>query len=482
MAFNFGAFAGGLASAIQTQQKLNIEEDQLKATISANQAKLDEQKNKALEQAATLVSNHNNKVNELSLKLKDATDIDTYNTMAKSINDNINSFVQVGTAMAKTAPQGVVDVLKSSTMTPVSEVTNYTIKDVNGKDTNVILPKDIPTEQISNLRLMENGNIGTVTIDEQGKVAGVQPTNIAPIKFKITPEKTAEGIGTLDVVDANGQSKAMTKQAYFALPENERPKLWHPEPNQTKITIEGQKQQTTDEAFNYIENIKKDPKQFNNAVANKLEAQVASTDYGKSDVVKEIRKSAVAQEQSIKSLEMLKNNIQSKVDSKQYENQYKTFANSVITKFVPDSWDTLSPEDKQKSYDWLQTQGAMGDALAKYLKSNSGTAASEKEAIRNMTNMFGTGSEFTNVKAINNSLDGFITTQKNNLINLGNQALDYGLPATGGRIISTYGKEPTAIGSNKSTPKQEAISVPKEIIQNGWIYDAETKKPLRKVQ
>lgn len=40
MAFNFGAFAGGLATAIQTQQKLNLEEDKYNAEIKTAEAKL----------------------------------------------------------------------------------------------------------------------------------------------------------------------------------------------------------------------------------------------------------------------------------------------------------------------------------------------------------------------------------------------------------------------------------------------------------
>ena len=40
MAFNFGAFAGGLATAIQTQQKLNLEEDKYNAEIKTAQDKL----------------------------------------------------------------------------------------------------------------------------------------------------------------------------------------------------------------------------------------------------------------------------------------------------------------------------------------------------------------------------------------------------------------------------------------------------------
>ena len=39
MGFNFGAFAGGLATAIQTQQKLNLEEDKYNAEIKTRRSK-----------------------------------------------------------------------------------------------------------------------------------------------------------------------------------------------------------------------------------------------------------------------------------------------------------------------------------------------------------------------------------------------------------------------------------------------------------
>lgn len=457
MGFNFGAFAGGLATAIQTQQKLNLEEKKYDDDIKASNAKLKQEENKALAEILKQVDEHNKNVSNLSLgmsKAEDETQYNTYVSELKAANENFkaNAKSQLDNYANTPLGQKMETLFNGARISDVEQVEKTTIKDANSNVVETYIPQSLVQDK-DNLVLMENGRFGIAQVGQDGKISGYQPTNIAPIKFK-----TPEGKSSFGVI--NGKEGFYTnEQLANATAQGMRVERSKDKPAVTNITVEAQKQQTIDSAFQYIEDIKSDPTKFNKATANKLEAQVMSTDYGKSDSVKQLRNDANNLERSVKSIERLKEDIQSKVDSKQFQNQYETFAKELVVKFAPENWEVLSSEEKNKYYDYLKTKGAMGDALAQYLRSNSGTAASEKEAIRNITNMFGSGSQFASIGSINAALDGFLDTKKKALVDIGTQALDNGLPATGGRIISEYGMKPVAKAETQKTqPKQVGLA------------------------
>lgn len=462
--FNFGAFAGGLATAIQTQQKLNLEEDKYNADIKTAEAKL--------------------KLEGDKLKKQQEEDI------AKAEKDRADGAVKVEEVMGKTDIGLEARINQANNMSKIYKLgtAKTMISDPTSGEKFVV---DIPQEHLPTVEGIQKDldiykNEGNFKLDNTGALY-TRPnaeSEFTPIGFKGTnakaftkEEKPKSSFGVI-----NGKEGFYTEeQLANATAQGMSVERSKDKPANTNITVEAQKQQTTDSAFQYIEDIKSDPTKFNKATANKLEAQVMSTDYGKSDAVKQLRGDALAAERSVKSLERLKTDIQSKVDSKQFENQYTNFAKTIGTKFAPDNWDIMSAEDKQKSYELLRTQGAMGDALAQYLKSNSGTAASEKEALRNITNIFGSGSQFANIKSVNESLDGFITNKKSSLMDIGSQALDNGLPATGGRIVSEYGMKPTP---KIESPKTEVVKAPygNEVERNGknYIWDTSRNKYILK--
>lgn len=449
---NWGAFAGGLAQGIEKQQELALKKKQLEEEannqIIKRQAETEKMLAESEKQKTDFMTKYTDKVLEYETKIADAKDTDEMNSQINALNNYKKISRTMAEKLFQADGQNQDNIVNSLNFDFLPKVTNYTIKDVSGNDTTVTLPEGLQAEQ---LRLMENGNIGQVVVNQQGKEAGVNATTITPIKFK-----TEKKSGQIAVV--NGSSGWYSDEQLEKLTQQgakvEKP-ITSKSTSTTNVTVEAQKQQTTDEVFSYIERVKSGTVQYNPAEANKLEARTMSTDYGKSDLVKQLRNDVRLSEISLSSLERLQQDIQSKVDSKDYENMYKTYAQGLIAKYVPDNFDTLNPEDKEKTYSWLRTQGTMGDAMAQYLKSNSGLAASEKEAMRNVTNMFGTGSKVANVSAINNSLKGFIENKKATLLDMGNQALDAGLPSTGGRILNKYGKKTT----NEPTMEQPKSTV-----------------------
>lgn len=421
MGFNFGAFAGGLASGIQAGQKMVLDQKKYDAEVKAAEDKLKLEGQKLEQEAKDKQQKAKDRIADGMVKAEEVMAKDLPIESKLSMFNNISKAYQLGTA-------------KTMITDPTS-----------GERFVVDIPQEhLPTVDSIQKDLDIYKNEGNFKIDNTGALY-TRPnaeSEFTPIGFKGTnakafmkEDKPKSLFGVI-----NGKEGFYTEeQLANATSQGMNVERSKDKPSTTNITVEAQKQQTTDSAFQYIEDIKSDPTKFNKATANKLEAQVMSTDYGKSDIVKQIRNDATDLERSVKSIERLKQDIQSKVDSKQFQNQYETFAKTLAVKFAPESWDVLSKDEKDKYYDYLKTKGAMGDALAQYLKSNSGTAASEKEAIRNVTNMFGSSSQFASIGSVNASLDGFLDTKKKALSDIGVQALDNGLPATGGRIISEYG-------------------------------------------
>ena len=446
---NWGAFAGGLAQGIEKQQELALKKKQLEEEANNQRIKRDLETEKMLNEKENKKNDfaikYNDNITKLTSEASEAKDLDEYNAKTKALN-NYNKFS--GELAKKIFSEEEMSSLGLNFNANIPEATNYTIKKVDGSEESIILPKGLNPDE---LRITEDGNIGKVVLNQYGKEGGVIPSGLTPIKFK-----TEKKSGQIAVV--NGASGWYSDEQLEKLTQQgakvEKP-ITSKSTSTTNVTVEAQKQQTTDEVFSYIERVKSGTVQYNPAEANKLEARTMSTDYGKSDLVKQLRNDVRLGEISLSNLERLQQDIQSKVDSKDYENMYKTYAQGLIAKYVPDNFDTLNPEDKEKTYSWLRTQGTMGDAMAQYLKSNSGLAASEKEAMRNVTNMFGTGSKVANVSAINNSLKGFIENKKATLLDMGNQALDAGLPSTGGRILNKYGKKTT----NEPTREQPKSTV-----------------------
>ena len=196
--FNFGAFAGGLATAIQTQQKLNIEEKKYDDDIKASNAKLKQEENKALSEILKQVDEHNKNVSNLSLgmsKAEDETQYNTYVSELKAANENFkaNAKSQLDNYANTPLGQKMETLFNGARISDVEQVEKTTIKDANGNVVETYIPQSLVQDK-DNLVLMENGRFGIAQVGQDGKISGYQPTNIAPVKFKPETDMYTKGL------------------------------------------------------------------------------------------------------------------------------------------------------------------------------------------------------------------------------------------------------------------------------------------------
>ena len=245
MAFNFGAFAGGLATAIQTQQKLNLEEKKYDDDIKASNAKLKQEENKALGEILKQVNEHNKNVSDLGLGMSKAEDETQYNTYAselKAANENFEANAKAQLDNYANTPLGekMKTLFNGARVSNAEQIEKTTIKDASGNTVETYIPQSMAQDK-DNLVLMENGRFGIAQVGQDGKIAGYQPTDIAPIKFKTEEEY---GKGTIDVFDERGGKTSVTNKQYFDAKSNGTPYRNYVKPEKATINNTGDKNPT----------------------------------------------------------------------------------------------------------------------------------------------------------------------------------------------------------------------------------------------
>ena len=182
---NWGAFAGGLAQGIEKQQELALKKKQLEEEannqIIKRQAETEKMLAESEKQKTDFMTKYTDKVLEYETKIADAKDADEMNSQINALNNYKKISRTMAEKLFQADGQNQDNIVNSLNFDFLPKVTNYTIKDVSGNNTTVTLPEGLQAEQ---LRLMENGNIGQVVVNQQGKEAGVNATTITPIKFK----------------------------------------------------------------------------------------------------------------------------------------------------------------------------------------------------------------------------------------------------------------------------------------------------------
>lgn len=98
MGFNFGAFAGGLATAIQTQQKLNIEEDRYNAEVKSAEAKLKLEGQKLEQEVLDKQQKAKDRAADGMVKAEEVMAKDLPIESKLSMFNNISKAYQLGTA------------------------------------------------------------------------------------------------------------------------------------------------------------------------------------------------------------------------------------------------------------------------------------------------------------------------------------------------------------------------------------------------
>lgn len=464
MGFNFGAFAGGLASGIQAGQKMVLDQKKYESEVKSAEEKLKQEENKALSEILKQVDEHNKNVSNLSLgmsKAEDETQYNTYVSELKAANENFkaNAKSQLDNYANTPLGQKMETLFNGARISDVEQVEKTTIKDANGNVVETYIPQSLVQDK-DNLVLMENGRFGIAQVGQDGKISGYQPTNIAPVKFKPETDMYTKGLelftpgGDSVKVYSPNEAKQYEQQGFGRV----KPKT----DNSPKVEVKIQQaQQDYSEAFDLGTKVIGGDKSIPLKDLAVAQSKVLSSDYGKTESVKNLEKDSAGLHKNLMSLKALQKDIDAIADDPAFENQYKTAFNEIITKYIPENFYDLSPSDKEATYRSLRAKGKMGDALAQYLKSNSGTAASEKEAIRNLTNMFGGENiSLMSPKSIRNSLSGFIDTRIENAKVLAQDASDSGLPLNAKKlkdVIDTH----TPSGTKKveaSQPKQVGLA------------------------
>ena len=207
--FNFGAFAGGLSQGIQAGQKIALEQEQLEASRNKAAEAMKREEADAINRVAKNVGTHNKDMSELTIKMNKAETEQEYNTYASELNSAIDSFSGLAQAEAKSGllPKTASDIYSNARLQGVEPIETVTIKNYKDEEVSVSIPKSM-AENKDSISLMENGKIGIAQMGDDGKIAGYQPTDISPNKFKAPEVK-----GTLAVI--NGKEGFYTNDELF---------------------------------------------------------------------------------------------------------------------------------------------------------------------------------------------------------------------------------------------------------------------------
>lgn len=278
MAFNFGAFAGGLSQGIQAGQKIALEQEQLESSRNKAAEAMKREEADAINRVAKNVGTHNTELTELKIKMDKAETPQEFNTYAEAINNKIDSFTKIAQTekdsglLPKTA-SSLYDNARASGIEPLETVT---IKNHNNEDVTVSIPKSMAElannkDNKDSVVLMENGKLSVGVMGTDNKIAGYQPTDISPTKFKAPEEK-----GTLAVIDGtpgfytNEKLFNATKEGKIVEKSKDKPAVTNVNVNMSS----GQKSATTSfEAMEILDKSKKSGSLDNNEVSKLWEVE-----------------------------------------------------------------------------------------------------------------------------------------------------------------------------------------------------------------
>ena len=196
----------------------------------------------------------------------------------------------------------------------------------------------------------------------------------------------------------------------------------------------------------YGNKVLKGDTEFDVATAQANEARFAQSKEYKPKEKEEF----VAKADNVISLGELRDDIKKEVKDGTYsDNQYVDMVQNQVAKFVPNDFEAMTDEDLSNAYSRLQTEGRVSTAVARYLKQMSGTAASEKEALRTLKGMFGGGTA-TSIEARMKVFDSFIDDTSRAADRSGKRLFRQGYQGTTGKYLMDRG----IIKGKESTPNR----------------------------
>lgn len=484
-------FAAGFAAGYEAVDKGRREEAARKKQIDDEAKKLKEEQDKVFNSAGQEIASHNKLVSDLTINMAKAEDETQYNTYAselKAANDNFTSLKAAKLDNYKDTPLAVsLDKLYSNArMSSAEQVVQTDIKDYNGKPVTVYLPESIANNKDSAI-LMENGKVGLAgdnNIGADGKITGYNPTNITPIKFKPTTDKYTKGLELFtpggDSVKAYSpdEAKQYEQQGFGRV----KPKI--DSSPRVEVKIDNMSKEGEFLATKRAEVSPLVEKVANGETLTASEQKIVNDNsailYDKADtkdrdIVRDLNKGLLTE----KKIESITNKFYALNESLKKNNtssQLATATAKLSSYFGTDSkigeLAGMTPDEIKKV---MQVDTSSAILISQYAKDMTGLSATNDLMKRYKDDIVGGDWTSFESKAIKSKQ--YLDELKQSNFELAKSASRHD-PSVAVNYYKEYNK-----GKSKDT-KTENPTPPKakEIIQNGWVYDAETKKPLRKVQ
>lgn len=465
-------FAAGFAAGYKAVEDAQQNEIARKKQIDDEAKKLKEEQDKVFNSAGQEIASHNKLVSDLTINMAKAEDETQYNTYAselKAANDNFTSLATSKVDSYKDTPVAskLSGLYSNARISNAEQVEKTDIKDVNGNIVQAYLPSSMAQDK-DNIALMENGKLGIAQVGQDGKIAGYNPTNITPIKFK-TPEVN-RSFGVI-----NGKEGFYTDERLANATEQgmsvERSK---DKPAITKVEVKvGDKGKDyaniATDARTKLKNIESNGKLTPDDESNLMASEFTLTetmDTKQKDKRQEVRDTL----DTVQNLKEIKNTTKRLMDSG-VKGGIAQDAVVGVMKYVGTGgkFSDLTDMDDAKFKSITGLEAASTAQKMEIIRSLSGLSYTDKQA-EMMNKITGDGWGKTN-EAKYNAMNGYINDQERKLKGIAstNNTFSSTSPYTSAMVLKTLGGEATAPKTENPTPPvNDYEKIAKE---QGKVYD-----------
>jgi hypothetical protein len=338
---------------------------------------------------------------------------------------------------------------------------------------------------------------------EEFKPTGIRAMDVKMLKEQESGLKKSD---LLDIVGADGEQDVMSITQYYNMPENERPKLYQKPTSSSSRRDSLQQKEAAAKTLNEAKlNYQQNPTEANAAAVREAEEIYTSTVKGKSEAKEYDEKNEVKTavmygrkmspeaydpdealniELDFKYTDVYQRSSTLKKEEDEFSNAivtynqtdrlYNVFSDAVangeyksgiidtsiktVSSYTPAQFTNLIGLDREDIKKQIGLEGEIGDAVAQYLKGLSGTAASQNEFSRTLSNFI--GDSFKQEDTREATIKAFTQKKKVDLDKRAKQLAKRGLVSTAGNWLYK-GKTPkktTGTGTGNSTLTKEAVS------------------------
>ena len=525
-------FAAGFAAGYKAVDDAINEKKAREQKIIDDEKALRTEKSKAMSSAFKDTSDHNTLMSTAQKEMSEATNVDEWNAANKKMVDASNAFTEYAkyNLENQVVPPEAQSLYSKANFGGSEPLVIAKIRDYKNQEVEVPLPQSMASNP-ENYALMENNKIGIAQVGEDGKIASYQPTDYSPVKFKAEDEY---GKGTIDVFDNNGGKTSVTNKQYFDAKEKGTPYRNYVKPEKATIINTGDdkngERSPVGKAIKDWETYNQEMKTSNPEEYNKQRRQFIEDSFqarveGVAGVSGEKKNNSKVEAIAVSADILDRETLDNKDINKLRLNQSKIIDNTTnaasrnalvkvetelkgmnatigqldrldtdVDKYIKDDKlkkgliDNIEQqanemvglsEDQKKNLVAIDVNTRLGIIQARFIKLMSGATVSDKER-EFYTSLVGTSS-WNDETALTQKIKSFSRQMKDDYSSIANEyknELPHSYYQGTQYTKKTSGQRTQVTGTelDKETPKP----VVKEIIQNGWVYNAETKKVIRK--